>query len=235
MKMLGIFARRPEPGRTKTRLARSVGDQSAADLYAAFLEDLLTRMAERDEQCLVAVTPQDTATETWFQQRLPKNGELHFQPDGDLGDRIQWLFDTAFSKGAERVVLIGSDSPDIPERIINQAFDRLQTTDMVLAPAADGGYVLVGLSSSTPELFRNIPWSSAVTLTATISAATGHNLSTELLSPWYDIDTVDNLGTLLAMQQTAGSVAPKCPHTARCLEQIWPQVQESLAVQNSQN
>ena len=235
MNVLGIFARRPESGRTKTRLAASIGNDKAAELYAAFLEDLLSRTIKRQEQCVVAVTPRDTNTETWFQKHISGNSELHFQPDGNLGDRIQWFFETAFTKGAKRVVLIGSDSPDIPDSIIDQAFERLTSTDLVLAPAADGGYVLIGLSCQVPKLFENIPWSAAITLTETISAARQNRLRVELLPPWYDIDTVDNLGTLFAMQQTAGSVASTCPQTFRHLESIWPQIQQSMAAQDSGN
>lgn len=229
MNVLGMFAKRPTPGRTKTRLAASIGGEAAVELYAAFVEDLLERLPNVADTCVVAVTPKNADTTKWFEDRVPDCCRIRFQPDGTLGDRIQWFFDTAFDDGASRAVLIGSDSPDIPESLIGQAFERLKTANMVLSPAADGGYVLVGMSCQTSRLFENVSWSTALTLPDTVSAAKAHNLSVELLSPWYDVDTIDNLGTLFAMQQCRGSAAAQCPKTRKRLDVLWPVIEQHYA------
>ena len=218
--MLGIFAKLPEAGQTKTRLAASIGDQSATELYAAFVEDLLARCGQRSETLVVAITPDNAATKAWFDDRIAENTVLLFQPNGRLGQRIQWFFDTAFEQGATQVVLIGSDSPDLPTTIIDDAFLQLATSDMVVTPAADGGFVLIGLSTPLPAFFGGIPWSSLATLAATVQSAERRGISIRMLAPWYDIDTVENLGTLLAMQRNS-PLAASCPQTKQRLETLW--------------
>ena len=211
-------------GKTKTRLAASIGDESATRLYASFLEDLLRRLGTRPENIVVAVTPNSDDAAAWFNPRISANSELSFQCEGHLGERIQSFFDSAFERGAEHVVLMGSDSPDLPAAVIDEAFHRLHSADVVLAPAADGGFVLVGLSRPAPNLFEDIAWSSPTTLVDAVTASTARGCKTELITPWYDIDTVSNLGTLLAMQQDSKSHAARCPATHRCLESLWPQI-----------
>ena len=199
MQMLGMFARQPEPGKTKTRLAATVGDEVAAALYAAFVQDLLARVPQLAEQFLLAVTPDTAPTRAWFKSQVP-DAVLLPQPDGDLGGRIDWFFRTAAEQGGSRIVLIGSDSPDLPSGHITAAFAALQDVDLVLSPASDGGYVLIGLRQPNAALFQDIPWSSAATLTATLERAAALGLSTRLIAPWYDIDTIQNLGTLWPLQ-----------------------------------
>jgi rSAM/selenodomain-associated transferase 1 len=80
------------------------------------------------------------------------------QPSGDLGARLRSAFETAFRKGAERALAIGSDAPDISPEILSQAVDSLQNHDVVIGPAADGGYYLIGMTRSRPELFASIDW-----------------------------------------------------------------------------
>ena len=197
MRVLGMFARRPEPGKTKTRLAATLGNELAAELYAAFVSDLLTRVPPLGDCFLLGVTPADEGTQAWFRQRTPASSLILSQPEVDLGGRIDWFFRRAAEQGGQPCVLIGSDSPDLPDTHITAAFEALQTADLVLAPAADGGYVLIGLNRPIPELFEDLPWSTAATLTATIQRATHLGLRTRLIDPWYDVDTIHNLGTLL--------------------------------------
>ncbi|MEQ9408789.1 MAG: TIGR04282 family arsenosugar biosynthesis glycosyltransferase [Fuerstiella sp.] len=228
MKTLGMFARLPVPGKTKTRLAAAVGDVAAARIYAAFVEDLLHRQGQRPESFLVAATPDDTATRNWFQQRLSSEARLEFQPNGGLGDRIAWFFSSTIRFDGDRAVLIGSDSPDIPAAIIDDAFQQLRVTDMVVSPAGDGGFVLVGLSRPPQHLFDNVAWSSPSTLLNTLAAAREQDFSVTLLQPWYDIDTVENLGTLLALQQSDSSCGDDCPATRAVLLELWPEIEASF-------
>lgn len=227
MNTLGMFARFPEAGRTKTRLAASIGDQQAADLYACFVEDLIGRTCKLADQQWIAFTPDDRSSRRWFESMRETHGgsrcSLMVQPDGSLGERIAWFFRQAARQNGGAVVLIGTDSPDLPASRIDEAFELLNagSADMVIAPAADGGYVLIGMNGEPENLFGAVRWSSPYTLLDTMVAAekAGRNLS--MLPGWYDIDHVENLGTLIALQQNPGLTgAAPCPRTAACLMKV---------------
>lgn len=220
MNTLGMFARRPVPGQTKTRLAATIGNESAATLYAAFVEDLIARCSSLAERFVVAATPNDKPTSDWFLARLPCAEQLIFQPEGNLGDRIKCFFESAIQNDDDKVVLIGSDSPDIPSTIIESAFAELATNDVVISPACDGGFVLIGLSVQPQTLFRNIPWSESTTLCRTLEACSALGFSVKQLPLWYDIDTAENLGTLVAMQRTGHESAGFTPNTVAVLESM---------------
>ena len=217
MNLLGMFARRPEPGQTKTRLAESIGDEAAVTVYAGFVEDLIHRCEKLAESFVVAATPGDQLSTGWFQSRVADSTTVDLQSDGDLGERIEWFFRRAFQKGCEKVVLIGSDSPDLPSAVIRNAFRELEDFDVVLSPAADGGYVLIGLRSFSEGMFADVKWSAATTLMDTLRAARQRALSVRLLQLWYDIDVVENLGTFIAMQSENGSGAADCPATSAAI------------------
>ena len=228
MNVLGMFVRRPEAGRTKTRLAATIGATVAAQLYAAFVDDLLRRCPALADRFLLAATPDDQATADWFLPRLADNSQLVFQPDGELGQRIEWFFRFASAAGGHSIVLIGSDSPDLPSAWIVKAFRRLSEVDVVIGPATDGGYVLIGLRKPHANLFDGISWSSPTTLSETTASAAQQGLSVELLQPWYDIDVVQDLRTLKAHQETADSEASDCPATLAALTRYWSEI--SLAI-----
>lgn len=228
MNILGLFARRPVPGRTKTRLAVDIGASAAADLYAAFVTDLLSRCGPLSDQLIAAVTPQSSETESWFRPRLPVNGRLWFQPEGSLGIRMDRFFEDAFasddassqsSSDSRRIVLMGTDSPDLPDALLKQAFGELDRHDLVLGPAADGGFTLVGMNRPIVGLWGSVPFSSPATLSETLRAAGRLNLRVKLLPLWYDVDTVDNLGLLQALQHSTHDAAP-CPATQGVLKSL---------------
>ena len=221
MNVLGMFARHPTPGKTKTRLAATSGDEAATELYAAFVEDLLRRCSGLADRFVAVVTPDKAITRDWFSKRLPQGAQLWFQPEGGLGDRIEWFFQEAIQQPGDRAVLIGSDSPDLPDAIIEGAFRELDDADVVISPAGDGGFVLIGLKAASSGLFADVHWSAATTLLDTLRAAERHQLSVQLLQPWYDVDTEENLGTLTALQQCRGSGAAECPVTRGVLERVW--------------
>ena len=119
------------------------------------------------------------------------------QPDGSLGDRLIHAFSRAFANGMERAVIIGSDSPGLPLNYLEDAFDRLNSADVVLGPSQDGGYYLIGLSKSLhPEIFQNISWSTSLAFAQTLNAAKQIGLSAELLPEYFDIDTFHDLKKL---------------------------------------
>ena len=228
MNLLGMFAKHPVPGETKTRLAATIGFEAAAALSAAFVEDLLARCSLLADEFIIAATPLNAAATAWFSERIDGSTKLLFQPSGSLGERIHWFFQEAKRRGAERTVLIGSDSPDLPSATISLAFQRLDVVDMVLVPATDGGFVLVGLRQPVKHLFDLIHWSSGATLVDTINRAADLGLRVELLAPWYDVDTVHNLGVMLPLQGAPESGAASCPRTQAVLERLGPEIREGL-------
>jgi rSAM/selenodomain-associated transferase 1 len=225
--ILGLFARYPEPGKTKTRLAATIGDQAAVDLYACFVRDLVSRLGQFTDQFWIASTPDSPKANEWFQSlattQHEARPELLTQPEGDLGQRIDWFFRKAAAQNAGPAILIGTDNPDLPSSRITQAFELLNdgTADVVTVPAADGGYVLIGMAGKPGSLFDRIRWSSPFTLLDTIKAVDSAGLRLSVLPPWYDVDHVENLGTLAALQQHPGQTeAASCPLTADYLKRF---------------
>ena len=141
MTTLGMFVKAPEPGRVKTRLAAAIGETSAAELYRAFLSDLIERFRRTADRRVLACSPADDMTREFFDQLSAGDYELWPQPDADLGTRMRMFFETF---GPEPVILIGSDSPTLPGEFPVAAFELLQRADVVLGPATDGGLYLIG-------------------------------------------------------------------------------------------
>lgn len=195
-KGLMVFAREPLPGKVKTRLAASLGDQPAALLYEAMLQDVLKS------------TRQLSDVETFVfwaceEESLPLLAERYhcrsrLQSQGDLGQRMRAAFEEMFANGCELCCIIGSDAPDLPLLYILEAYQLLATpyTDVVFGPCRDGGYYLLGLRRVWPQLFTNIPWSSAAVLEQSLAAVRESGLTATLLPEWEDIDSVEDLHAL---------------------------------------
>ena len=221
-----VFARKPVAGLVKTRIARDMGTRAATELYAAMLEDVLERSADLDGVrtlvfwALEAGEPPDYPA-------LPCL-EMLKQCGSTLGERMANAFDTAFSSGIESCCIIGSDSPDLPRQHIQQAFRMLERdrTDIVIGPAVDGGYYLLGMKHLWGRLFEDIPWSSAQVLKASCERASELGLKTTLLPGWYDIDTLDDLRKLA---NTADMEAPRTRRAIRLLTTISPLPQQAGA------
>lgn len=189
-----IFTRYPEPGRTKTRLIPALGARAAADLHRRMTEQALTtarRFAARHSVALeVCYTGGDPALmQQWLGADLP----LRAQSDGDLGARLREAFQGAFQQGGERVVIIGSDCPGITPEILAAAFAALHQRDLVLGPASDGGYYLIGLSRAIPPLFEGIRWGTDGVLRHTLQIAEDLDLRCGLLDPLDDVDRPEDL------------------------------------------
>lgn len=225
MNVLGLFARQPLPGAVKTRLAASLGPEKAARLYAAFLTDLVERIQVTGDRRLLGYTPAGEEAVGYFRRLTAGRYELWEQPPGDLGGRITAFFAEAFARGAQRAVLIGSDSPTLPEEFIERAFQALRKSDCVLGPTADGGYYLIGLRAPQPALFRDIPWGEEGVLSCTVQRLQEQRLRLHLLPVWYDVDLEGDLivlrGHLAALRWAGDDPAPR---TADLLErEILPQ------------
>lgn len=212
-KTLGVFAKRPRPGCVKTRLAESIGAPAAAELYGAFLADVLDRFRDAGDRRILGFANEGDDEDdrendaAYFELLCRGDYELWAQPEEDLGGRMAAFFGSAFDGGASRVVLIGSDSPTLPREFVERAFDALAGRDCVLGPATDGGYVLVGLREPRPALFEGIAWSGPQVLRQTVQRCTDSGASLHLLPAWYDVDSAVDYEFLrghLAGMQAAG-------------------------------
>jgi rSAM/selenodomain-associated transferase 1 len=211
---LGVFAKRPAPGAVKTRLAAEASPEWAAEVAAAFLHDVLDRLAAVEARRVLAFAPPDALP--YFAEAARERFALTPQSDGDLGRRMASFFQEQFAAGADRVVLVGTDSPTLPAALIYEAFYQLGRAEVVLGPAADGGYYLIGCSRIVPPIFEGIAWGGPDVLRDTIARlpAACH---LALLLPWYDVDTLADWFALrghLAAMRRAG-LNPRVPHTER--------------------
>ena len=186
-----VFARAPELGQVKTRLAAGLGDIAALEIYRRLAGQVISAVRAGDSYSVtVAYTP--AATEHLMCEWLGPSTVLKPQVGGDLGVRMAHAIDEALASGAQRVVVIGTDCPDVNAHVVEAAFQRLATSDAVLGPATDGGYYLIGMSSVHRQLFDDIPWSSPDTLGATLDRARASGISVALLEERRDIDTADD-------------------------------------------
>ncbi len=191
MELLGIFAKFWQPGRVKTRLAAHLGEVAASELYRAFLEASLSRFSQFADRRTLVYTPLDRQRE--FAELAANRWILAEQGNGDLGERMRRFFLASFGDGARRVVLIGSDSPTLPSEYIENAFAALKTHSVVLGPATDGGYYLIGAAEEVPPIFDGISWSEPTVLQNTILQLEEADIKYATLPAWYDVDELDDL------------------------------------------
>jgi len=185
----GIFAKYWEPGKVKTRLAASIGNEAASDIYGALLHHLTNSLNSAADRRLIAYTPTEKAKEFsifphW--QQTP-------QSDGSLGARMTNFFTEAFAAGASRVILIGSDCPDVSPKVVEEAFNALTHANVVLGPTFDGGYYLVGMAGQFHDIFSDITFSTESVLEETLSLAKRNGISCNCLDRLNDIDEIDDL------------------------------------------
>ncbi len=185
-----IFVKAPRLGTVKTRLAEQLGAAEAAAAYRLLVEVLLNGLAGI-EQVQLRFTPDDAAPEVNGWLRGP-GWSLAPQGPGDLGQRLRHLFDQSFSRGARRVVVIGSDCPWVTAEDISAAWRALRDHDVALGPAADGGYWLIGLRASQPDLFDGIHWSESTVCEQTLDRIRAKNLRAHLLRTLRDVDSVED-------------------------------------------
>jgi len=180
---LYIAAKAPRPGLVKTRLASAIGDEAAAGLYAAFLDDL----AERFPDAVWFVTP----PEDWVGWPHPTLA----QPRGDWTERQQALFRDARARGETRVVLIASDSPQLPTATVAEAFALLDSHDVVLGAVRDGGYYLIGMRG-WHDVLAGVTMSTSSVLAEIVARAGERAVSVAMVEPAYDVDELADLALL---------------------------------------
>jgi len=216
-RVLGIFAKEPIAGRSKTRLAQSTSPAWAQRVAQACVEDSLDRFAEAPAKRVIAYAP-DSA-DGYFSPWAHAGYELFRQGEGDLGQRLRNFFVCQWTRGVERVVVVGADSPTLPLACIELAFQTLETCDVVIGPAFDGGYYLIGSVAKDLPIFDDIPWSTSSVLEKTVERLRCCGGRLHLLPPWYDIDTLDDWtmlrGHVLAMRQAG--IDPGVPRVERLI------------------
>lgn len=184
-----IFVRNPVLGKVKTRLAASIGMDAALRIYQKLLSHTFCITDPLPVHKFIFYTGGLIENDMWS-----RDGFYKFkQTEGDLGNRMQQAFENVFTIGYERVVIIGSDCYDLTSVIINNAFDILNQNDLVLGPAHDGGYYLLGMKSSHPPLFQNKPWSTSFLFQETVRAIEALQLSYGLLPLLNDMDDVKDV------------------------------------------
>ena len=193
--LLIIFTRNPELGKVKTRLAKSIGDKNALTIYKTLLDR--TEKTTRNLNCDKAV---------YYSVKIRKNDiwdasiyQKHRQHGDDLGIRMLNAFSESFNNNYDKVAIIGSDLFDLKSNHINDAFKALDNNDIVIGPAHDGGYYLLGMKSLYSQVFKNKNWG-----TSTVFKETKNDLKNEniyLLETLNDIDVYDDLKNIEAFKK----------------------------------
>ncbi|MBW3569794.1 MAG: TIGR04282 family arsenosugar biosynthesis glycosyltransferase [Gemmatimonadetes bacterium] len=189
-----VFVRAPVAGRVKTRLAAAAGDQAALRIYRRLAEHTLAEvraLAADGVAVRVHYAPAEAgdAVRAWL-----GDGPLYLpQAEGDLGARMRDAFARAFEGGAERVVIVGSDLPEVSAALLRRAFDLLDAHPAVIGPARDGGYYLLGLRGMVDGPFEAMEWSTPHVLRTTLERLAAAGVAPALLEVLTDVDTVDDL------------------------------------------
>ncbi len=198
-RLTGIFSKRPVAGRVKTRLCPPLASEEAARLAEAMLADAVARcLACRDFRTALFHAP--AADRAWFADRFPELEDLRPQEGAELGARLARAFEIALADpGTDTLVVIGSDQPLVGTGFLVAAHAALEEgADLVLGPDLGGGYYLVGLRESHPELFTEVVMSSAGMCAATLALAEERGLKVHLLEDGYDVDAEADLRRLRA-------------------------------------
>jgi rSAM/selenodomain-associated transferase 1 len=182
-----VFTRNPELGKVKTRLAKTIGNESALNIYKFLLNH--TEITIRGINCDKAVyySIKVRNNDIWDKPVYQK----HQQKGNDLGERMHNAFSEAFSKGYKKIVIVGSDLYDLEAKDINYAFEQLSKCDVVIGPAVDGGYYLLGMKIMHSQIFQNKDWGTSTVLNNTLTDL--NNKTVKLLDKKNDIDIWEDI------------------------------------------
>jgi rSAM/selenodomain-associated transferase 1 len=207
---LVVMARYPEIGKTKTRLARTIGNHETIRLYQAFLTDLARRFAGQLCDLHWAYTPAEVDFHAFVATLTPafaQHMRCFPQQGADLGARLLNAFQWTHARHFERTIVISSDSPQISREIVAQAREALHEADVVLGPAEDGGYYLIAMRKPY-DVFSGVPMSTSVVMQRTIELAERQGLSVRLLETLFDIDELPDLLRLVQLLEADWILAP---------------------------
>jgi rSAM/selenodomain-associated transferase 1 len=185
-KLLIVFVKNIVLGKVKTRLAKTIGDVGAFNIYSELVE--VTESASTKVAASKHIYFSDVLIPSKWE------GDKKFVQEGaDLGIRMRNAFQNGFEEGYQQIVLIGSDLPTISKEIIDSGFENLVNNDTVFGPAEDGGYYLIGLSKMNTSIFENKPWSQPELLEATLTQLKEQQQSVGFIETLNDIDTFEDL------------------------------------------
>lgn len=215
-----IMAKAPVPGTSKTRLSPPLSPQQAADLQAALLRDSVALAQRAGKGQTVLFCPSPGAPGGWEALHLVAAGlPVVVQCSSGLGPGLLEAATRAAAAGYGKTLLLDADSPTVPPGYLELALAHLDERDMVLGPAEDGGYYLLGLKQPHPCLFQGIPWSTPTVTDETLAAARAHGLCVGMLPAWYDVDTPQDVTRLRAdLAHNPGSA----PATWALLQELLP-------------
>lgn len=190
-----VFTRNPELGKVKTRLAKSVGDEKALEIYIFLLKHTAKIAANINVEKAVYYSEEILENDLWN----PEHFEKKLQSKGDLGERMMHAFEESFKEGCKNAVIIGSDIYDMKSEHIEKAFELLKTHDAVVGPAKDGGYYLLGLKKVHPELFQQKKWGTNTVLRDTLEDLKTNHVA--LLEELNDVDEYEDIEEHPAFQK----------------------------------
>jgi len=205
LNILIIFVKYPDPGKVKTRIARELGAEKAADIYSLIAGSVIENVSGSDKyRTVFFFDPPEM--ENGIRQRLGR-GDVTYEPQSGntIGERMSDAFERVFSGGAEKAVLIGTDVPEITGEMVTRAFRLLEFEDAVIGPAEDGGYYLLGLKKPESLLFDDIEWGSDSVYKRTVERIEKLDLSYKSLDTLRDVDTAEDVGTELLKWLTGDS------------------------------
>lgn len=186
--VLMVFVKNPVPGKVKTRLAEEVGPGEALAIYHRLL---------RYTREIVGIL--NTAIQIWYSGFVPREdhwdeivNRKELQQGDDLGERMEYAFDTVFKEGYARAVIIGSDCAELTPGILEQAFQALDQADLVVGPSKDGGYYLLGMKELHSPLFRHKDWSTPGLYGQTMDEIEEASLTCSVLPVLNDVDTLED-------------------------------------------
>jgi uncharacterized protein len=182
-----VFTRNPELGKVKTRLAASIGDQNALEIYTFLMQHTKEILLKVKSNKRVLYSEQINTNDIWDNAIFDKK----VQAGNDLGERMKKAFIDGFASGYEKIVIIGTDLYDLEVSDIEMAFEKLESNDVIIGPAEDGGYYLLGLKQIPNNIFENKNWSSETVFEDTINDI--QHLKYSVLKTKNDIDTVEDI------------------------------------------
>lgn len=209
--LLAIFAKQPRAGWVKTRLSPPLTPVQARDLYRIALEETVSRLATAPATRVLC----HAGRHGWFARAFP--GVLRLaQGRGDLGTRLARVTAALFAAGGGPVAVVGSDSPDLPLALVEEAFAALAGADAAVVASGDGGYALLALAAPQPGLFKGIPWSTSRVLAATWERAAALGLRLENVGSWDDVDDIASLQRLVTRSPASATAC----HVRCCLAPV---------------
>jgi rSAM/selenodomain-associated transferase 1 len=224
LNQLGLFAKFWQPGTVKTRLAADIGEQTACELYRAFVFHLVERLCDSADERSIVFSPSEREQD--FRKSVPTNWKLCPQSSGDLGTRMHSFFRDQFESellldrndsSPHKIVIIGADCPQLDPCLVQSAFDRLDKAPVVIGPSNDGGYYLIAMRGRCIDVFADIEWSTETVFERTARRLRELNVEFQTLPALTD---VDDLTSLLALKSELENREFQEPLAAKPVTQV---------------